>query len=189
MYGREQYNSRKPRRTELLPRKRKPRRTYACRICREQKVKCDSKRPCDRCIDRGCPEACVSQSVTVNAHSTATELPQSSNPGLPQTVNSKANGLDTSPYLPALSEGTCEVDEMTGSLVFLGVQSRAVFAQCFWESRTQVDIGYDPRDLNVLSLFNLSNSSATYPFVNLWTSERGDFDLYNTIPTDGKCMK
>jgi hypothetical protein len=89
----------------------------------------------------------------------------------------------------AQSEGKCEVDEMTAGLVFLGAESRPVFTQRFWEIHTEADLGYEFRHLNIVSLFNLSNSSATYPFISLWSSDSGILDLYDTIPTDANCMR
>ncbi|KAH8819111.1 fungal-specific transcription factor domain-containing protein [Xylogone sp. PMI_703] len=103
------------------------------------------------------------------------EVSPRSRPGLLQPCPTPANGI-------------CQVDEMTGGLVFFGAKSRAVTFQHFWE-RNAENLGYSMyNNLSMISVFDLSNSSAAYPFPNLWNQNTGILELYNTIPTNVNCM-
>eukprot|EP00960_Hanusia_phi_P032576 749927-Hanusia_phi.AAC.7 len=46
---------------ELLPRSSSLKRDMACLPCKKSKIKCDTGRPCRRCLLRGIPEECVNQ--------------------------------------------------------------------------------------------------------------------------------
>ena len=88
-------------------------------------------------------------------------------------------------------------DHLTGGTIFLGANSApAFFLRNFEQLEYFGSVDQFPattlEDANILSVFGLDNSSVTYPFVNLWSTEAGSDDissLRQALPSDFEIVK
>ena len=98
-----------------------------------------------------------------------------------------------------MAPGPLEVsDALTGETIFLGANSAPAFflRRPSKESHSQPPNGASAKSLvkcNTLSIFGLDNSSVTYPFVNLWSTNAGSGDdassLHQALPSDLDILK
>lgn len=89
-------------------------------------------------------------------------------------------------------------DALTGETVFLGPNSApAFFLRSLGQENPYASPGHEKaRDLvqgNILSIFGLENSSVTYPFVSLWSTNDSSSDdvdsLREALPSDMEILK
>lgn len=161
--------------------RRRHRTSKACYPCRRRKVKCSLGKPCDTCKHRGYPDLC---DYTAQAPSDRVENRSSQS----WTNSSKANspafdrngGVYVNPLIPYTSKlhlGSDSLPKLLSTYQRLN-PCRPQHGSTISSSNTTSN----PQ--TIFEVLCLQDSSANFPFTNLWKPDDGPEVVYNALPED-----
>lgn len=172
----------------LLFRRRRFRTAKACYPCRRRKVKCDLNQPCGTCISREHPDLCdYTTNTFARADPSTSEQSPNSREQQPlgvanvnSTASTMAQGIFVDLTLPYSTR------------VHLGPESLpSVFSTAGHKGKTSsspsLKLSMDPKV--IFELLCLQDSSATFPFTNLWMPGDGIEKVYSALPEDDVILR
>ncbi|KAL2261482.1 hypothetical protein VTK26DRAFT_4057 [Humicola hyalothermophila] len=165
---------------------RKVRYGTACWPCRQRKVKCDNKSPCENCVKREHPQLCSykpNRSATGKSISVA---PEHSTPGKKRPRSPDDSGLRRSQSNDAREAISAYEADNAETTRYVGQNSIPALLR----EQTAVN---EPREVNEIrqdmrSLLGLDNS-APFPLMSSRHLDRLTSDISSELPSDREVMK
>lgn len=164
---------------------RKVRYGTACWPCRQRKVKCDNKSPCENCVKREHPSLCSykpNRSATSKSGSFGTEslTPGKKRPRSPDDADTRSQSNDPRETISTYEPDTAETTR------YVGQNSIPALLR----ERTAAN---EPQDVNEIrqdmrSLLGLDNS-APFPLMSSRHLDRLTSDISAELPSDREVMK
>ncbi|KAK4661148.1 uncharacterized protein QC763_704800 [Podospora pseudopauciseta] len=164
---------------------RKVRYGTACWPCRQRKVKCDNKSPCENCVKREHPSLCSykpNRSATSKSGSFGTEslTPGKKRPRSPDDADTRSQSNDPREAISTYEPDTAETTR------YVGQNSIPALLR----ERTAAN---EPQDVNEIrqdmrSLLGLDNS-APFPLMSSRHLDRLTSDISAELPSDREVMK
>ncbi|KAH7631955.1 fungal-specific transcription factor domain-containing protein [Sordaria sp. MPI-SDFR-AT-0083] len=164
---------------------RKVRYGTACWPCRQRKVKCDNKSPCENCVKREHPQLCSYK-------------PNKSATGKPSSVSTDLSHTKKRPHSPDAQEGRSLSHEARESIRTYEPEAVEITRYVGQNSipallREQTAATDEPQDVNYIrqdmrSLLGLDNS-APFPLMSSRHLDRLTSDISSELPSDREVMK
>ncbi|KAK3953391.1 fungal-specific transcription factor domain-containing protein [Pseudoneurospora amorphoporcata] len=164
---------------------RKVRYGTACWPCRQRKVKCDNKSPCENCVKREHPQLCSYK-------------PNKSASGKPSAVSTDLSHTKKRPHSPDAHEGRRLSHEARESIRTYEPEAVEITRYVGQNSipallREQTAATDEPQDVNFIrqdmrSLLGLDNS-APFPLMSSRHLDRLTSDISSELPSDREVMK
>lgn len=160
---------------------RKVRYGTACWPCRQRKVKCDNKSPCENCVKREHPQLCSYK-------------PNKSASGKPSSVSTDLSHTKKRPHSPDAQEGRSLSHEARESIRTYAAEITRYVGQnsipALLREQTATD---EPQDVSFIrqdmrSLLGLDNS-APFPLMSSRHLDRLTSDISSELPSDREVMK
>ncbi|KAK3399195.1 fungal-specific transcription factor domain-containing protein [Sordaria brevicollis] len=164
---------------------RKVRYGTACWPCRQRKVKCDNKSPCENCVKREHPQLCSYK-------------PNKSASGKPSSVSTDLSHTKKRPHSPDAQEGRSLSHEARESIRTYEPEAAEITRYVGQNSipallREQTAATDEPQDVSFIrqdmrSLLGLDNS-APFPLMSSRHLDRLTSDISSELPSDREVMK